>query len=89
MRASHRNSVDANQKDIVKALSYAGWHVYVIEHPVDLLVRKGTIIGCIEVKNKDGRNILTDDQETFLEGGGNCGIAYDEEGAIRLANTFS
>ena len=79
---------DHNQKDIVRALKLAGWRVYEIGKPVDLLLKKGRIIGCIEVKNKDGRDKLQDCQEVFLSDGGSCGIAYTPEGAIALAESF-
>lgn len=58
--------VDANQKAIVQALRAIGAQVYNIKEPVDLLVgfRKRTLV--LEVKNKDGKNTLTKQQEEFF-----------------------
>lgn len=58
--------VDANQREIVSALKSIGAKVFYIKEPVDLLVgfRKRNIL--IEVKNLDGKDLLTKSQRDFF-----------------------
>ena len=58
--------VDANQREIRKALQAIGAHVLYIKEPVDLLVgfRKRNIL--LEVKNVHGKNELTKAQREFF-----------------------
>lgn len=75
---------DANERQIVDALQAAGYVVWQIRWPVDLLV--GTPSGRwlpMEVKTAKGR--LTEDQERFIATAGNCptSVVRDAESAIR------
>lgn len=58
--------VDANQRQIKKALEAIGCSVYYIKEPVDLLVgyRKRTL--ALEVKNLHGKDELTKSQQEFF-----------------------
>lgn len=75
-RARHTNrgytgrkaKVDANQKEIVKALEQVpGVTVAVIGKPLDLLVGYQGINHIIEIKNPDGRDKVGDDQQDFID----------------------
>lgn len=79
---------DANQGQIVRALRAAGYRVWIIRRPVDLLVRtKGGWL-LMEVKVPGGT--LTDDQCTFLGESGMCPVAVvdEPEAAIRAARAL-
>ncbi len=84
----YRRSTDKNEAPIVAALKAAGWKVWKIAEPVDLLVKKHGIIGTIEVKNPHGRDRLQDSQIDHLDGGGNCGVVRSIEDALALVATF-
>lgn len=86
---SKRRSTDKNQKEIVQALRKAGWRVWIIHEPVDLLVKRGKVIGVIEVKNPDGLNRPQKSQTEFMEGGGNCGFVRTVADALYLTDTFT
>lgn len=76
--------VDANQYEIVDGLRAIGASVYVIKEPVDLLVgfRNRTVV--MEVKNEDGKDLLTDSQRNFFENfRGESYVVYNLEDAIR------
>lgn len=76
--------VDANQRQIVRALRQIGASVYEIKEPVDLLVgfRKRSI--ALEVKNVDGRNRLTkQQQEFFATFAGEAYIVQDVQQALK------
>lgn len=80
---------DHNQPEIIDALRKAGWKVWVIGKPVDLLVKKGRIIGTVEVKNPDVGHKKQNSQEDHMEGGGNCGYVTTPEEALALVDGFS
>lgn len=76
--------MDANQRQIVRALRQIGASVYEIKEPVDLLVgfRKRSI--ALEVKNVDGRNRLTkQQQEFFATYAGEAYIVQDVQQALK------
>lgn len=58
---------DANQKEIIDALTVAGCTVVQIDKPVDLLVGRHGLTFLLEVKNREGKNRLTKAQEEFIE----------------------
>ena len=66
---TRRNAkVDANQKEIVKALEQIpGISVCPIGKPLDLLVGYQGINHIIEIKNPDGRDKVEDDQQKFID----------------------
>lgn len=67
-RRAHARKVDANQQEIVNTLrAIPGVAVVVIEKPLDLMVGYSGVNFMFEIKNPDGRNRLTPDQEEFLE----------------------
>lgn len=56
---------DANQPEIVAGLRAAGYAVYILGMPVDLLIGwGGTRSALLEIKTKDGK--LTEFQEKFI-----------------------
>src|SRR5258708_2970350 len=59
---------DDNRHELVEAMKRIGARVYPIGKPLDYLVtfRKRTLL--IEIKNPDGRNRLTKEQEDFIAG---------------------
>jgi len=84
----YRRSTDKNESPIIKALQKAGWKVWKIKEPVDLLVKKNDIIGTLEVKNPDGRDRLQPSQIEHLDGGGNCAVVRSEEEALAAVHRF-
>ena len=78
---------DANQPQIVEALRSAGYVVWHIKWPVDLLV--GYPGGWLPMEVKDGAKppsarALTDDQVQFMQTApGHTAVVTDPEGAIR------
>lgn len=84
---------DANQPEIVAALRQAGFVVWHIKWPVDLLVGCGSAWLPMEIK--DGQKPpsarkLTEDQELFLAtGGGPISVVTDAEGAVRAARAIA
>ena len=72
--------VDANQSEIISLLrQIPGVRVELIGRPVDLLVGYRGHNFLIEVKNKHGRDTLTDAQRKFIP---------DWTGQVRVAHTF-
>ena len=72
--------VDANQAEIISLLrQIPGVRVEVIGHPVDILVGRNGKNYLIEIKNKDGKDTLTDAQRKFIP---------DWTGQVRVAHTF-
>lgn len=60
--------VDANQKDIVKALEQIpGVQVAEIGKPLDLLIGYAGINFIVEIKNPDGKDRVNADQAEFIE----------------------
>src|SRR5258706_16062221 len=57
---------DDNRHELVEAMKRVGARVYPIGKPLDYLVcfRKRTML--VEIKNPDGRNRLTKEQEEFI-----------------------
>ena len=83
MRSHHRR--DDNEKDVVDALEAIGCTVYRMGRPVDLLVGYRKHNFCIEVKNKDGFNKLTDFQKKWIpEWRGQVRIVTTPQEAIAL-----
>ena len=75
-----RFRADANQDEIVSLLrQIPGVRVDVIGRPVDLLVGYRGHNFLIEVKNKNGRDTLTDAQRKFIP---------DWTGQVRVVHTF-
>lgn len=81
----HAARADGNQAEIVEALRKAGYVVWNIRWPVDLLVRCRSAWLPMEVKDPAQRWRLTDDQVQFTMTAGNCPVAVvtDIEGALR------
>jgi hypothetical protein len=77
--------VDANQDAIVKALRQLGVQVEIIGKPVDLLCcRQDKQMFVLEVKNRDGRDQLTQDQKDFIASWpADVHIVYTPDDAIR------
>lgn len=52
----YKRKTDTSQPDIVKALKDAGWHVWIIGRPVDLLCwKRGRGFRCLEAKTARGK----------------------------------
>lgn len=81
----HAARADGNQAEIVDALRRAGYVVWHIKHPVDLLVRCRGAWLPMEVKDPTQRWKLTDDQVQFVTLAGDAPVAIvtDPEGALR------
>jgi len=82
---TRRNAkTDANQKEIVDALTALGVDVYQIDKPVDLLCGVNGITFLLEVKNRDGKNRVTKAQAEFIETwrGRPVAIVHDVDEAI-------
>lgn len=87
-RKIHHNA-DANQPDIVDALEKAGFQVWFIEWPLDLLVYRAGRFCVLEVKNRDGKNRATKSQTDFFSTTtGARAIVYDPLEALRAAESF-
>ena len=91
----HAAKVDSNAPAIVKALERVGCLVWCIGTPFDLLVRYGRAWHILEVKNRDGKNRLTDLQKDDLamlertEGNRDAvKIVYDEKEALTAVGFF-
>ena len=75
---THRT--DANQDEIIKLLrQIPGVRVEVIGRPVDILIGYRGHNLLVEIKNKSGRDTLTDAQRKFIP---------DWTGQVRVAHTF-
>jgi len=59
---------DDNRQELVEAMKKIGARVYPVGKPLDYLVtfRKRTML--VEIKNPDGKNRLTKEQEEFIAG---------------------
>ena len=66
-RFAKSHATDLNQPDIIEALEKIGCHCHEIERPVDLLVEFRGLWILMEVKNKKGKNKLTEDQIIFFK----------------------
>lgn len=65
---TRRNAkTDANQKEIIDALTAHGVSVVQIDKPVDLLCGVNGLTFLLEVKNRDGKNRITKAQAEFIE----------------------
>lgn len=86
----HAAKADANQPEIVAALRAAGFVVWHIGWPVDLLVGCGRAWLPMEIKaGKENENKLTSDQRKFIAvGGGPISVVTDAEGAVRAARSI-
>lgn len=60
----HAARADANRGEIVRGLEAAGWFVYDLRKPVDLLIGKDGRTELVELKTDTGR--LTSAQSKFL-----------------------
>ncbi len=78
---------DRNQSEIVKALRNAGYVVWIIGWPVDLLVRTNKQWLPMEVKTEKGKPKPV--QEEFIANAGNCpaAVVRDAESAIRACRS--
>ena len=76
---------DANQNPIVKTLEAAGCSVWIIGHPVDLLVGRAGVNYLLEVKDGDkppsGRR-LTKAQKMFTDWGGSWSVVNNIDEAL-------
>ena len=78
---NHRT--DTNQPEIIQALEKIGCIVHEIERPLDLLVEYHKIWILLEVKNRDGRDRLTDAQKIFfIDTQAPAFVVHDAEQAI-------
>ncbi len=68
--------VDANQKEIVKALEAVGVQVWPIRLPCDLLCLSNGAYWVIEIKNPDGKNTETKGQRELREDAQSNGAPY-------------
>lgn len=67
--ARYSKKRDANEGDIIKELySIPGVTVAKLDRPCDLLVGYQGVTHLWEVKNPDGKDTTTDDQQRFLDG---------------------
>ena len=83
IRHTHRR--DENEAEIVNALEAIGCAVYRIGRPVDLLVGYRAKNYLLEIKNRDGLNKLTKEQEKFIPSWkGQVRIVYTAEEDIEL-----
>jgi len=83
-RPRRANKVDANQAEIVETLrAIPGCTVYVINDPVDLMVGWMHATWLFEIKNKDGKNVITQRQKDFIEEW-TGGKAYVVHGAYEI-----
>lgn len=74
---------DENQKEIVQALRDAGYIVWLIKWPVDLLVGYPGGWLPMEVKRAKGWRITDDQTEFFKSAPGPYALVNDAESAIR------
>lgn len=75
---------DANERAIIDALESIGCTVEQLDKPVDLLVGRNALNWLLEVKNSDGKNVVTDDQAKFMaRWKGQVRIVWTPEDAIR------
>lgn len=80
---------DGNQTEIVEALRAAGYVVWIIGWPVDLLVGTGKAWLPMEVKMPGKDTQLTANQRKFIAvGGGPISVVSDAEAAVRAARSL-
>lgn len=85
--ARYRNRTDANQQEIVDALKAIGCSVYLLGKPVDLLVGYRSMNFLLEIKNKKGKNKLTDFQKEWIPSWrGQVRIVHTVDEAIELVS---
>jgi hypothetical protein len=78
-----RHRTDANQDEIIKALEKIGCKVYKMGRPVDILVGFRSLNFCLEIKNKAGKDELTDFQKKWIPAWpGQVRIVHSAEEAI-------
>jgi hypothetical protein len=83
-RFAKSHATDTNQPEIIAALEKIGCFVHEIERPLDLLVEYHKIFILLEVKNRGGKNKLTDDQKIFfMDTKGPAFVVHDSEEAIK------
>lgn len=91
MRTAAR--ADDNQTEIVAALRAAGYIVWNIRWPVDLLVGTGERWLPMEVKDgtkpPSARKLTADQERFFAAGGGPIALVTDAESAIRAARAVA
>lgn len=77
---------DSNRSEIAAVFREAGWVVYDLRRPVDLLCGKGGVTLLVECK-RDAKATLTEAQKTFLSGwkGGLVLTIHDVAGAMTAA----
>lgn len=87
-RRGYARRSDANQPEIVKALRKIGCSVFIVEHPVDLLVGYQSRNYLIEVKNPDkpksGQKKTKFQDDFFKDWKGQVRIVRTAEEAIKL-----
>lgn len=85
----HAARTDANHAEIAAALRAAGYGVWYIRWPVDMLVATGGGWLLLEVKTPGGR--LTDDQADLVRRAGVCPVAVvsDVESALRACRAIA
>jgi len=86
-----QHNTDANQPEIVQALSEIDCRCYEMERPVDLLIEDTVTKSwfVLEVKNPKGMNRLTGEQEKFFEKTtAPAGIVRSGDEAVRFAHAL-
>ncbi len=58
---------DANQRELVEQMRWRGMQVWQIDEPVDLIVGYQANLAFVEVKNPNGRDRLTPQQEQLRD----------------------
>jgi len=87
-RFTKNHATDANQPEIIAALELIGCKCHEIERPVDLLVEFRKLWILLEIKNRAGKNKLTDAQVDFFKKvGAPAFIVHDSEEAIAAVQT--
>lgn len=84
--ARYAKKRDRNEPDIISALESAGAEVWVLDRPVDLLIRFRSQWHLMEVKTDKGR--LTDEQEKFVTSTG-CPVVRTPMDALKAIGVVS
>jgi hypothetical protein len=84
--ARYAKKRDSNEPQIISALESAGAEVWVLDRPVDLLIRFRERWHLMEVKTEKGR--LTDEQARFVESTG-CPVVRTPVEALRAIGAMA
>lgn len=84
--ARYAKKRDSNERPIIEALESAGAEVWVLDRPVDLLIRFRRQWHLMEVKTEKGR--LTDEQEKFVTSTG-CPVVRTPMDALKAIGAVS